>query len=133
MERGTGASPRGGSGREPEGSGKTRGDFEMSTTWIAWVGYAGVAIVVIGWLVVSFSAPGPRRMIVEWIAACGLYLSLLSLFVNLCLRAQAAGSTPGLVGFGFLVALFGSGLVVSLVQTLMALRGPTSLTSSATH
>ena len=105
----------------------------MPTNWIALVGYLGVAVVVVGWLVVTFAKPSPRRVVVEWIATCGLYLSLLSLFVSLCLRAQATGSTPALVGFGFLVALFGSGLVVSLVQTLMALRGPSRVTSSATN
>jgi len=105
----------------------------MPTSWIAMVGYAGVTVVVGGWLFVSFAKPSPRRVIVEWIAACGIYLSLLSLFVSLCLRAQAAGSTPALVGFSFLVALFGSGLVVSLVQTLMALRGPGRLSTSTTN
>ena len=52
----------------------------------------------------------------------------------LALRAQASGSTAGIVGFGLLLALFGSGLVVSLVQTLLALRNSGRLTTdSATH
>lgn len=96
----------------------------MPTTGVAWIGYSGLAVLIIGWLVVSFSRPGPRREIVEWVSACGLYLALLALFVNLSMRAQASGSTAALMAFGFLVALFGSGLVVTLVQTLLALRSP---------
>lgn len=100
---------------------------------IPWVGYGGVALVVLAWLVVSFSAPGRRRVIVEWIGACGLYAALLGLFMSLSHRAQESGSTVALVGFGFLVALFGSGLVVSLVQTLLALRSPGKAASGVTH
>ena len=49
-------------------------------------------------------------------------------------RAQESGSTAALVAFGFLLALFGSGLVVSLVQALLAFRGPTGRASAdATH
>ncbi len=97
-------------------------------------GYAGVTLVVIAWLFVSFTAPSPKRAVVEWLGACGLYLALVALFTNLSLRAQAAGSTAGLVAFGFLLALFGSGLVVSLVQTLLAFRTPSGRVSAdATH
>ena len=103
-------------------------------TGISIAGYAGVTLVVIAWLFVSFAAPSPRRTVVEWIGACGLYLALVSLFTNLSLRAQESGSTAALVAFGFLLALFGSGLVVSLVQTLLAFRGPSGRASAdATH
>jgi hypothetical protein len=98
------------------------------------LGYSGVAVVVLAWLVVSFTAPSRMRSIVEWVGACGLYLALVSLFTHLALRAQASGSTAALVGFGFLLALFSSGLVVSLVQTLLAFRTSSRLTTdSATH
>jgi uncharacterized membrane protein len=106
----------------------------MPVTGISIVGYVGVALVVIAWLFVSFAAPSPRRTVVEWFGVCGLYLALVSLFTNLSLRAQASGSTAALVAFGFLLALFGSGLVVSLVQTLLAVRGPSgSASADATH
>ena len=106
----------------------------LPMTGIAMVGYAGAALVVLAWLVVSFSAPGPRRAVVEWLGACGLYLALVALFTNLSLRAQESGSTAALVAFGFLLALFSSGLVVSLVQTLLAVRGPSGRASAdATH
>ena len=106
----------------------------LSVTGISIAGYAGAAIAVIAWLFVSFAAPSPRRTVVEWVGACGLYLALVSLFTNLALRAQQSGSTAALVAFGFLLALFGSGLVVSLVQTLLAFRGPNGRASAdATH
>jgi hypothetical protein len=101
---------------------------------ISLVGWSAVGVVVLAWLVVSFTAPSRARSIIEWVGACALYLALVSLFTNLALRAQASGSTVGLVGFGFLLALFSSGLVVSLVQTLLALRSSSRLsTDSATH
>lgn len=87
-------------------------------------GRVGFVLLVVAWLVVSFTSPGHRRAIVEWLGACSLYLVLASLFANLSRLAHAEGSTAGLVAFGFLLALFSSGLVVSLVQTLLAVRGP---------
>jgi len=106
----------------------------LPMTPIAIAGYAGAGLVVIAWLVVSFTAPSPKRAVVEWLGACGLYLALVALFTNLSLRAQESGSTAALVAFGFLLALFGSGLVVSLVQTLLAFRGPSGRASAdATH
>ena len=58
--------------------------------------------------------PSPKRAVVEWLGACGLYLALVALFTNLSLRAQESGSTAALVAFGFLLALFGSGLAQAL-------------------
>ena len=101
---------------------------------VANVGVAGLALLVIGWLVVSFSAPGPRRERIEWLAACGMYVALLSLFVHLSLRAQENGSTAALVAFGFLALFFAAGLLVCLNQTVAALRGRRGKgTESATH
>ena len=96
----------------------------MPINGIAIAGYVGVFLVVLAWLFVSFTAPSPRRAVIEWIGACGLYLALVSLFTRLSMRASESGSTAALVAFGFLLALFGSGLVVSLVQTALALRSP---------
>ena len=106
----------------------------MPINGIAIAGYLGVALVVVAWLFVSFSAPGPRRAVIEWVGACGLYLALVSLFTRLSMRASESGSTAALVAFGFLLALFGSGLVVSLVQTALAIRSPGGSSSvNATH
>jgi hypothetical protein len=90
------------------------------------IGFTGLAVLVLGWLFVSFSQPGPRRERVEWIAACGMYLGLLSLFSHLSLRALADGSTAALVAFGFLVLFFTCGFFVCLNQTITALRGRSS-------
>lgn len=87
------------------------------------IGFSGLAVLVAGWLIVSFAAPGPRRERIEWLAACGMYMALLSLFVHLSLRAYENGSTVALVAFGFLVLFFASGLVVCLNQTIASLRG----------
>jgi hypothetical protein len=103
-------------------------------TGISIVGYTGAAVVVLAWLFVSFTEVSPKRAIAEWLGTCGLYLALVALFTNLAMKAQASGSTGALVAFGFLLALFGSGLVVSLVQTLLAVRAPGRTSSvSATH
>ena len=104
----------------------------MST--IAAIGWGAVAVLVVGWLVVSFTAPGPRRAVVEWISASAMYLALSMLFWNLILRAWASGNHFALVAFGFLGVMFGAGLCVALYNTLRALRGaPASAEASATH
>jgi hypothetical protein len=86
------------------------------------IGVAALAVVVVGWLVVSFSSPGPRRVLVEWISATALYLSLCILFLHLTLRARAGGGALAPWAFGFLCALFASGAVVSLVNAVRATR-----------
>jgi protein-S-isoprenylcysteine O-methyltransferase Ste14 len=102
-------------------------------SWIAWTGCAGLAVVVVGWLVVSFSRPGARRERVEWVAACGLYTALLMFFVHLVQRALASGSTPALLAFGFLAVVFALGLLVCLACTLGAFRAPRRANPSATN
>ena len=102
-------------------------------SWIGWTGCAGLAVVVVGWLLVSFSRPGPRRERVEWIAACGLYVTLLMLFVHLVEKALASDSTLALVAFGFLAVVFAIGLLVCLAYTLGAFRAPRSANPSATN
>ena len=102
-------------------------------SWIGWTGCAGLAVVAVGWLVVSFSRPGPRRERVEWIAACGLYVTLLMLFVHLVEKALASDSTLALVAFGFLAVVFAIGLLVCLAYTLGAFRAPPGANPSATN
>ena len=90
---------------------------------VAIVGSTAVAVAVIGWLVVSFSAPGRRRTLAEWVSTSAIYLALASLFSQLFHRAWLADSTAGLIGFGLLLLIFSCGLVVSLSHTLLQLRG----------
>ena len=97
------------------------------------VGFGALGLLVVFWLVVSFSEPGPRRDVLEWLATTCLYVALSMLFLNLILRAHTSGSTLGLVAFGFLGVLFGSGCVVSLVQMLRSLRTPPGAQASATN
>jgi hypothetical protein len=99
-------------------------------SWIATVGFGALGVLVVGWLLVSFSEPGPRRARLEWLSATALFLALVSLFANLVAGAE---SRLGAVGFSFLLALFCSGLVVSAVQTVLSLRGERKAESSATH
>jgi hypothetical protein len=97
------------------------------------VGFSAVAVVVLGWLLVSFMAPGPRRTVVEWLSATFLYIALVSLFSNLVHRAWEQGSTVALIAFGFLLALFSAGFLVCLVNAVLSLGGPRETQQSATH
>ena len=90
------------------------------------IGFSGLAVLVSGWLAVSFQTPGPRRERLEWLSACGMYLALLSLFTHLSLRAYENGSVVALVAFGFLVLFFSSGFAVCVTNTIASLRGRSS-------
>ena len=97
------------------------------------IGAAALAVLVAGWLVVSFSAPGPRRTLVEWISAAALYLSLCMLFLHLSLRARAEGGALAMWAFGFLCALFAAGTAVSLFNAVRSGRGGRKDQLGATH
>jgi hypothetical protein len=91
------------------------------------------AILVVGWLIVSFTTPSPKREVIEWLSACAMYALLTSLFTHLILRSQEEGNTFALVAFGFLGVLFGAGLLVTLFRALTAMRGSGGSGSSATN
>jgi len=95
------------------------------------VGAIAVGLLVLGWLVVSFSAPGRRRTVIEWISATVMYIALLALFINLVKNALEADNTVALVAFGFLCFLFGGGLLVSIYRTIAAARGAEDSAQSA--
>lgn len=98
------------------------------------IAIAAVAVVVVGWLAVSFLQPGTQRRRVEWIAATALYVAMLAFFLNLLRGAIANDSLAGMVAFGFLATMFSCGLLVSSVRTVSALAGRSSgAGSSATH
>lgn len=104
----------------------------MSTFGI--IGWSAAAVLVLGWLVVSFSEPGRRRTVVEWVSADAMYLALMMLFGNLIARAWQSGNHFALVAFGFLGVMFTAGLCVSLYRTLMAARGQAESSDlGATH
>lgn len=97
------------------------------------IGFGAVALLVVGWLTVSFSAPGPRRTVIEWLSTTAMYVALLTLFVHLTRNALAADNGFAVGAFGFLCVLFGGGLVVSIYRTIAALRGVESAAASATN
>ena len=102
-------------------------------SYVPTIGFSGLGLLVVTWLIVSFSQPGPRRAIFEWLGAIGLYVALFALFVNLLGRSIAGDSILGMIAFGFLAAVFGFGLLLSLFQLLASLRGPRGPVSSATN
>ena len=82
------------------------------------VGFTSLTLLVIGWLVVSFLAPGKTRSRVAWVAATCMYLALLCLFANLFQAALLEESLLGMIAFGFLGAIFIGGVVVSTFKTV---------------
>ena len=94
------------------------------------IGFGAVCLFVVLWLVISFSQPGPRRDVLEWLAATCLFLALAMFFLNLVREAESISAR---VAFGFLEFLFVAGSIVSLVQTVRALRGPGKTQVSTTN
>ncbi len=97
------------------------------------VALCALGCVALGWLVVSFSRPGPRRAVVEWLSACAGYVALVAFFAGLFHGGLQAGSWPRMLGFGLLLGLFSAGLVVCLVQTARSLAGGGPEQQSATN
>jgi len=97
------------------------------------IGGCALAVLIVGWLVVSFSAPGRKRTVVEWISATAMYAVLFLLFVHLVRGAIEDGSSVRLAAFGFLCVLFASGLVVSLYRTFASAKSRGDSESSATN
>jgi hypothetical protein len=90
---------------------------------LAWVGWSGVAVLVVSWLIVSFTAPGPLRDRAAWLGAVAFYVAFGCLFLSLFLRAHAGGSWLGRIGFGFLMVFFASGLLLATYRLLRSLSG----------
>lgn len=100
---------------------------------IGMIGFSAIGLVVVLWLVISFSEASPRRTLLEWLAASCMYVALSMLFLNLILTAVENDNTVALVAFGFLGAIFCSGFFVSLVQLVKSLRDSDSGETSATN
>jgi hypothetical protein len=98
------------------------------------VGYASLAVLVLGWLVVSFAAPGRVQSRVAWIATLALYVALWCLFASLVRDAWREDRELPLIAFGFLLVIFTGGLGISIVRTAQAFRGGERKSEShATH
>ncbi len=100
---------------------------------ITMVGIGAGAVLVMGWLAVSFSAPSRRREVVEWLSATSLFTVLVCLFTNLALRAREADNTAGLIGFGVLCVFFGGGLLVCSFHSVASLRSSRKTNPSTTN
>ena len=94
---------------------------------------AALAVLVIGWGAVSFSEPGRRRAVLEWISATAMYVVLLMLFLRLSQRAWEGGSYVVLAAFGFLSLVFTIGCGVSVVKAFQELRREEKSQVSATN
>ena len=105
--------------------------MELSVFQIIWIAAGGV--LVIGWLVVSFTPPSRNRTIVEWLSATAMYAAILAIFVSLMLRAHASGHVFAAWAIGLLCVLFGGGLLVSAWKTVAALGGGKKTQRSATN
>ena len=97
------------------------------------IAIAAGSVVVIGWLVVSFTPPSRNRTIIEWLSTTAMYAAILAIFVSLALRAHASGHVFAAWAIGLICVLFGGGLLVSAWKTLGALSGEKKTQSSATN
>jgi hypothetical protein len=98
------------------------------------IGIASVVVLVVGWLVVSFTAPGRTQSRVAWIAATALYVALWCLFASLVRDAWREDRMLPLIAFGFLLVVFTGGLGISAVRTAQAFRSRGKASEShATH
>jgi len=87
-----------------------------------WLQIASVAaaVLAVGWITVSFLAPGRLRIALEWISALAMYLALIALMTHAFQRAE---SWLGTILFGFLIAMFSLGFLVALRLFVRDLAG----------
>jgi len=100
---------------------------------VSLVAGCALGVLVVGWLIVSFTAPSPRRESIEWLSAAALYTLLAALFVGLIQRALESDNDFALVAFGFLGVLFGAGVLVTLYRAVAAIRAGGDAGTSATN
>jgi hypothetical protein len=97
------------------------------------VGYSAVGVLVALWLAVSFMAPGRTRSLTARAAAAALYVALACLFVHLVQTNWEKGRMVLVVPFGFLLAVFVAGLVLTIVKWTREVSGAGPSAESATH
>ncbi len=105
--------------------------MELSIFQMIWI--ASGSVLVIGWLVVSFTPPSRNRTVIEWLSATAMYAAILTIFVSLALRAHASGHAFAVWAIGLLCVLFGGGLLVSAWKTVVALGAEKKSQHSATN
>ena len=97
------------------------------------IAMAAGSVVVIGWLIVSFTPPSRSRTLIEWLSATAMYAAILTIFVSLALRAHASGHVFGAWAIGLLCVLFGGGLLVSAWKTVTTIGGDKKTQGSTTN
>ncbi len=105
--------------------------MELSVFQIIWI--ASGSVLVIGWLVISFTPPSRNRTIIEWLSATAMYAAIVTIFISLALRAHASGHVFVVWAIGLLCVLFGGGLLVSAWKNVVALSGEKKTQGSATN
>ena len=105
--------------------------MDLSVFQIIWI--VSGSVLVIGWLVVSFSPPSRNRTIIEWLSATAMFAAILTIFVSLALRAHASGHVFAAWAIGLLCVLFGGGLLVSAWKTVAAFGGDKKIQGSTTN
>lgn len=105
--------------------------MDLTAFQMIWI--ASGSVLVVGWLVVSFTPPSERRTIIEWVCASAMYVGLLTFFISIALKAQASDNTILLVAMCFLCTMFGGGLLVSLAKVIGALGSGKKSEDSATN
>jgi hypothetical protein len=105
--------------------------MELSVFQIIWI--VSGSVLVLGWLVVSFTPPSRNRTLIEWLSATAMYVAILTIFVSLGLRAHASGHVVAVWAIGLLCVLFGGGLLVSAWKIVSAVGGKKKAESSATN
>lgn len=111
--------------------------IDILDAYVPLIRWTGLALLVPFWLVVSFTQPGPRRAVFEWIATVGLYVTIASFLLHgmyLALHMESAVMRlPAVTGLGFLSFMFCTGSLVALAQLVASVRGTTKVASSATN
>jgi hypothetical protein len=98
------------------------------------VGFTALGLLVLGWLAVSFQAPGRARQLTARIASAVMYLALACLFTHLVQENWEKGRAFLFVPFGFLLGVFVIGFCLSLAKWTRELgSGGKESTASATH
>ena len=97
------------------------------------IGVFAALALTMGWLMVSFLAPGRTRSILEWASALAMYLLLLVLMASQLQRYLVSGKWLLVGSFAFLCVLFGAGLVVTGVLLVREILGRRETGTDATH
>jgi hypothetical protein len=97
------------------------------------VGFTALGLLVVGWLVVSFLAPGRSQRLAARLSAAALYLTLACLFTHLTQQNFEKGRWLLYVPFGFLLGIFVTGFFWTLVKWVRELGSAGDSAASATH